>query len=183
MNNQKTIIRFFTIADYEEEEVWLHDQHENGWKLLKMIPPCFYIFEECTPENVAYRLDYKNNTETSDYFQIFEDYGWEYIGQCVGWLYFRKPSSKTDSEQDGEIFSDNESRLDMVNHVVKTRLLPLLIIFSCCVIPNLTRSIATSDSLATVFTVVFSVLALIYLYLLTYCGWKLRKLRTKYEND
>lgn len=44
MNNKKTVLRFFTIADFEEEEIWLHDQHRNGWKLAKMIPPCFYNF-------------------------------------------------------------------------------------------------------------------------------------------
>lgn len=109
MNNKKTVVRFFTIADYEKEEIWLHNQHMNGWKLVKMIPPCFFIFEKCTPAEVAYRLDYKNNSETSNYFQIFRDYGWEYIGRCVGWLYFRKPSTEVDSERDGEIFSDNES--------------------------------------------------------------------------
>ena len=37
MNNRKTVIRFFTIADYEDEEVWLHNQHKNGWKLSRMI--------------------------------------------------------------------------------------------------------------------------------------------------
>ena len=183
MNNRKTEIRFFTIADYEEEEVWLHNQHKNGWKLSRMILPCFFIFEKCTPEDVAYRLDYKNNTETSNYFQILRDYGWEYIGRCAGWLYLRKPLSETDSEQDGEIFSDNESRIEMINHVVKTRLFPCLIIFLCCVLPNLSRSIETSDPLATVFTVVFSVLTLIYLYLLIHCGFKLQKLRKKYTND
>ena len=40
MNNKKTVIRFFTIVDYEEEEIWLHNQHMNGWRLVKMIPPC-----------------------------------------------------------------------------------------------------------------------------------------------
>ena len=43
MDNKKTVIRFFTIADYEDEEIWLHNQHMSGWKLVKMIPPCFYI--------------------------------------------------------------------------------------------------------------------------------------------
>lgn len=183
MNNGKTAIHFFTIADYEEEEVWLRNQHKNGWKLSKMIPPCFYIFEKCTSEDVTYRLDYKNNSETSNYFQLFRDYGWEYIGQCFGWLYFRKAASEINSEQDGEIFSDNESRIDMINHVIKTRLLPFLVIFLCCVLPNFFRSIETSDPLATVFTVIFSVLTLIYLYLLIYCGLKLQKLREKYKND
>lgn len=183
MNNRKTEIRFFTIADYEEEEVWLQNQHKNGWKLLRMIFPCFYIFEKCTPEDVAYRLDYKNNAETSNYFQIFRDYGWEYIGQCVGWMYFRKPSSEMDSEQDSEIFSDNESRLDMINHVVKTRMRPFCIVFLCLVLPNFFRSIKTNDPLATVFTVFFSMITLLYLHLIIYCDLKLRKLRKKYTND
>lgn len=179
----KTEIRFFTIADYEEEEVWLREQHKSGWKLTKMLPPCFYIFEECAPEDVTYRLDYKNNEETGNYFQIFRDYGWEYIGRCIGWMYFRKPSSETDSEQDGEIFSDNESRINMIDHVAKTRLLPFLIIFLCCVLPNFFRSIVMSDPIATVFTVFFGLMTLFYLYLLVYCGLKLRNLRKKYRND
>ena len=49
---RKTFIRFFTIADYEDEEVWLRRQHQNGWKLVKLIVPCFYIFESCEPEDV-----------------------------------------------------------------------------------------------------------------------------------
>ena len=84
MGNRKTKIRYFTIADYEEE-IWLREQHQNGW------------------EDVVYRLDYKNNKENGDYFQIFKDYGWEYFNRCVGWLYFRIPVSNTDTEQDSEI--------------------------------------------------------------------------------
>lgn len=183
MDSKKTLIRFFTIADYEEEEIWLHNQHKNGWKLVKMILPCFYIFERCTPAEVIYRLDYKNNSETSNYFQIFRDYGWEYIGHFVGWLYFRKTLSETDSECDGEIFSDNESRIDMIDHVIKTRLLPILIIFLCCILPNFIGSIETNSPLAIVFTVFFAILVLIYSYLIVYCGLKLRKLKEKYRND
>lgn len=117
MNNRKTVVRFFTIADYEEEEIWLRNQHKKGWKLSRVML-CFYIFEKCIPEDVAYRLDYKNNKENSDYFQIFQDYGWEYIDRCFGWLYFRKSLTETDSEQECEIFSDNESKIDMIDHVL-----------------------------------------------------------------
>lgn len=183
MSNRKTVIRFFTIADYEEEEVWLNKQHKNGWKLVKMMPPCFFTFEKCQPEDVVYRLDYKNNAETDSYFQMFKDYGWEYIGRCVGWLYFRKSLQSADSELDGEIFSDNESRLNLIDHVIKTRLLPCLIIFLCCVLPELFRSTETSDPFAVVFTVFFAVMTLLYLYLLIYCSVKLRKLRKTYRGD
>ena len=71
MSEKKTWIRFFTIADYEEEESWLRNQHQKGWKLLRMTPPCFYVFERCQPEDVVYRLDYKNSTEDSEYLQMF----------------------------------------------------------------------------------------------------------------
>lgn len=37
MSEKKTWIRFFTIADYEEEESWLRNQHQKGWKLLNDI--------------------------------------------------------------------------------------------------------------------------------------------------
>ena len=30
---RKTMLRFFTIADYEEEELWLREQHRSGWRL------------------------------------------------------------------------------------------------------------------------------------------------------
>ena len=33
---RKTLVHFFTIADYEEEEVWLRKQHNSGWKLVKI---------------------------------------------------------------------------------------------------------------------------------------------------
>ena len=34
MNNRKTLIRFFTISDYEEEEIWLRSQHQNDCAML-----------------------------------------------------------------------------------------------------------------------------------------------------
>lgn len=180
MSDRKIKIRFFTIADYEDEEIWLRKQHKSGWKLVKTVMPCFYFFESCTPQDVVYRLDYKNNTENGDYFQIFRDYGWEYFNCCVGWLYFRKPVSETDSENDSEIFSDNNSRIDMVDHIIKTRLSPVVIMFLCCVLPNFYRNFEGELIFANVFTVFLSVLFIIYLYLLIHCGLKLRKLRKKY---
>lgn len=183
MNDQITIIRFFTIADYEEEEIWLHNQHKNGWKLIEMKPPCLYVFEKCSSEDVAYRLDYKNNSETANYFQMFTDYGWEYIGHCAGWLYFRKPSSEMESVYDGELFSDNESRIDMIDHVIKTRLLPFLLIFLCCVLPCFIRSIVSKDLLTIAFTILFAITTGLYIYLIVYCGMKLRNLREKYGKN
>lgn len=182
MSSRKTFIRFFTIADYEQEEAWLREKHKSGWKLVKMFPPCFYAFERCAPEDVTYRLDYKNSEQASGYFQIFSDYGWEYIDQLLGWMYFRKPSSRIDCEQDGEIFSDNESKLNMINHIIKTRLLPVMLIFLGCVFPSFIESITSGGTVADLFTVLFSLITLLYTGIIVYCGLKLHRLRQKYLN-
>ena len=175
MANRKTFIRFFTIADYLEEEKWLREQYKSGWKLVKTIPPCFFVFEQCEPEDVIYRLDFKNNSQNPEYMQMLADFGWEYCAKCVGWLYFRKPAKDVECEGDGEIFSDNASRLEMVEHILRVRILPLLVIFLCVVIPNLIRS---ADSNAGSFlTGAFTALFIIYSFIFLYCGLKLKRIR------
>ncbi len=179
----KTELRIFTIADYEEEEVWLRKQHQAGWKLVKMIPPCVYIFEACQPQDVIYRLDYKNSEQTDEYMQMLKDFGWEYFAQCIGWLYFRKPADEVESEQEGELFSDNASRVELVSHIIKTRMLPLAIIFLCCVLPNFFRAVSGEyiGGMGIFFGVFFGIMLGLYVFLLVYCGIKLKKIRDKYN--
>ena len=179
----KTLIRFFTIADYEEEEVWLRQQHNSGWKLAKMVPPCFYTFEECPGEDVIYRLDYRNSGQTPEYMQMLRDFGWEYFAKCIGWLYFRKPADAAESEQEGELFSDNASRVELVSHIVRTRLVPLAIIFLCCVIPNCLRAVSGeySGRAGIFFGAFFGIMFVIYIFLIIYCGRKLKRIRDKYQ--
>lgn len=178
MSKTKLKIRIFTIADYEDEELWLRAQHKSGWKLVKMTPPCFYTFEQCEPEDVIYRLDYKNADATSDYMQMYSDFGWEYAGQCVGWLYFRKPVSKLDTESEGELFSDNESKVSMLKHIIKTRMLPIFIIFLCCVIPQTVRALNGGDGIGLL--IFWLVMLLIYFLLVLHCSVKLLRLERKY---
>ena len=181
MSENRTWVRFFTIADYEEEEIWLRQQHRSGWKLSRLIVPCFYIFERCEPEDVVYRLDYRNNREDEEYLRLFEDYGWEVCGRCMGWLYFRKPAEQTDDRQEDEIFSDNASRVDMVDHIVRTRMLPLLTIFLCCLLPSWMRMF--SGGIFNVLSYVLYALVLVYIWLIVYSGIKLTRLRKKYESQ
>jgi hypothetical protein len=62
-------------------------------------------------------------------------------------------------------------------------MLPLLVIFLSCLLPNFIRSVDGGYPLADVFTVVFSVLLVLYLYLFVHCGWKLRMLKKKYGEN
>lgn len=113
--------------------------------------------------------------QNSEYMQMVKDFGWEYCAKCVGWLYFRKPAVDAVSEGDAQLFSDNASRLEMVEHIVKTRLLPLLVLFLCVVVPNLIRSF--SFGMGTGLGVFCGVIFLIYVYLLVHCGLKLKKIK------
>lgn len=174
----KTFIRFYTIADYEEEETWLREQSQRGWKLKKMTPPCFYVFEECEPEDVIYRLDFKNQEAEPEYLQMFADFGWEYAGKCIGWFYFRKPASEMESEEDSEIFSDNQSKVDMLQKIISRRMLPIMIIFLCCVVPNIAMN--HMDSVGRVLDVIFILMGVFYIYLILHCGIKLHNLKKKY---
>ncbi len=174
----KKEFRYFTIGDYEDEELWLREHHRNGWKMVHFTHPGFYTFESCEPEDVIYRLDYKNKTQSPEYMQMLKDFGWEYIGECVGWLYFRKPAQTAEAEEDGELFSENASRAEMVSRIVRTRLIPLGVIFLCCVVPNVLRAGSEGWSVLRIFFIVMFVL---YVYLLIHCGVKLKRIRSRYE--
>ena len=180
---RKTFVRFFTIADYEEEEIWLREQHRQGWKLTDMTPPCFYGFESCEPADVVYRLDFKNNEQSDDYMQMAEDFGWEYFAQCFGWLYFRKPAAEVETEAEGEIFSDGLSKVEMVKKIVYSRMLPLLLLFFCCVLPNLMSSLRGLFPGFEFLGFFFGLMFGLYLFLFIYCGVKLSKLKKKYEEQ
>jgi hypothetical protein len=65
---------------------------------------------------------------------MFEDCGWEYMQDYVGYSYFRKPANAMKGDE--EIFCDESSRLAMMERVYKSRLIPLLVIFSACLLPQ-----------------------------------------------
>lgn len=182
----KKIFRWFTMVDFEEEEMFLREQHKNGWKFTKFVLPGFYIFEECSPEDMVYRLDYgavENNSKES-YVQMFSDCGWEYMFDVNGWSYFRKPAEE--AEENNDIFSDMETKIDLLERV-KQRMIPLLVIFLCCIIPQIAlqyRISVSEDSvrlIGTVFLTIFIVLFLVYSCLFIKFGWSLRELKRKYS--
>ena len=184
MAERVTKIAFFTIADFKEEEVWLRERAREGLHFVRMYTPCFYVFEEGEPEDVIYRLDFTNNEENRDYARMLADFGWENCGRCVGWVYWRKPAEEAENEAEGELFSDDASRLDMVKKVVQTRMLPLLLIFFCCVLPNLFRALDGGMYGASGFFLgFFGIMTALYLYLFIHCGGKLHRMRKELEKE
>lgn len=118
----KREFRFFTHFEVEKEEAYLRRMHQSGWRFVKVSGPCIYRFERCTPEDVLYQLDYsKDGREHKDtYVKMFDDCGWEYLQDYVGYSYFRKPASDA-TEAEG-LFRDGESKRWMLEQALEERL-------------------------------------------------------------
>lgn len=128
--------KYFSIFNYEKEQDYLREMHKHGWRFVKVSGFGVYHFEECEPEDVIYQLDYNQEgiSHKDEYVKMFNDCGWEYIQDYAGYCYFRKPSSEMN--RDEEIFCDDASRVAMMERVFKGRLLPLVILFTLCLLPQ-----------------------------------------------
>lgn len=128
--------KYFSIFNHEKEEQYLRDQHRAGWRFVKVTGFGMYHFEKTRPEEVIYQLDYNKDGSANReaYIRLFEDCGWEYIQDYVDYSYFRKPVCSMNGDE--EIFCDESSRLAMLERVYKARLIPLLVIFCACLLPQ-----------------------------------------------
>ena len=87
----KRIFRFFSLAEYGEEQKFLEEMHQKGWKLKSYTVFRGYVFEKCIPENWIYQLDYRDEVEDLNaYIQLFQDCGWEYVMMFNSFYYFRR---------------------------------------------------------------------------------------------
>lgn len=182
MAKQKTKFGWFTIPEWEKEEKWLREQHKNGWKLIKATPPGIYKFEQCEPEDVIYQLDYNQEgmNHISEYIQMFRDCGWEYVTDMMEYAYFRKPANQM--VEDEGIFCDDESKIEMIERVYKGRMIPLIVIFCCCILPPLIRLSHDTSQAGYSFFIVFVVLFLLYLSVFVkfaYQYWKVKNRKEK----
>lgn len=184
MQQSKTVFRWFSIPQYEQEQDFLREMHNAGWKLTGISFPGFYHFAACTPEDVVYQLDYNQEgvANKAEYVQMFSDCGWEYLFDFAGYSYFRKPVSQMQGEE--EIFCDDESRLDMMKRVYKGRIIPLIIIFFGAILPQLTNSIfrvTVGGLLQLCIGIVFGVFFVLYLWIFIAFGLQFYKYKKKVE--
>ena len=170
----KTEFRYFTIMEYEDEQAYLRRMHNNGWKLSHVSFPGFYRFEACEPEDVVYQLDYNREgaSQREEYVQMFRDCGWEYLFDFVGYSYFRKPAAAMDGEE--EIFCDDESRLDMMKRVFRGRMVPMLIILACVIVPQLVIWFLNRHSDGLSYALMMLYIALLVLYLAVFASFGLQ---------
>ena len=102
--------RWFWPWQDEKEEAWLGEMSQGGWHLKSVRLPCVYTFTKGDPSPKIYRLDYMpvNKAKNQEYLQIFQDAGWEYVGEMSNWRYWSKLVGPGETP---EIFTDNESKI------------------------------------------------------------------------
>ena len=179
---KKIVYRIFTIADYEREALYFREMHAKGWKLRKVSYSILlfvvkYTFEKCQPEQVSYQLDFypMEKSERTSYLQLFKDYGWEHITDFNSFSYFRKAHSKVESATEFEIYNDATNKLDMVNRILRLRLVPVLLLLAIH-IPLLFMLLDRSNTFDLWKFLVVGLdvfLSLILLLIVAYISWKL----------
>lgn len=184
MADTRREFHYFMLPDYEKEEEYLRDMHRSGWKFTHVTLPGIYHFEQCEPEDIVYRIDFNPQTadKKRDYIHMFEDYGWEYMQDLNEFSYFRKSAKEADTE----IFSDNASKVDMMRRIFSRRMIPILSIFLCCLLPNVINlfRFGVTDSHPAEYILFGLILALFgaYIAIITHCFIGFRQLSKKYSH-
>lgn len=153
MKEIKKEFRWFFITEYEKEAEYLRQRHKEGWKFKNVIFPGIYTFEKFKPQDVIYQLDYNPDgvRNQSEYVQMFEDCGWEYLKEFMGYTYFRKPADQMEKEEN--IFCDDQSRLELMSRIFQGRIGIFAILLY-----NLYRNISDPA-----WTIIFGVLTGLYI--------------------
>lgn len=106
----KRVVRTFFAWQEEKEEKWLGEMSKKGWHLTR-VGFFNYTFEKGHPHDYIYRFDFKvmGKDDLEEYKALFDDAGWEYIGNFTSWFYFRADNSKN---PDLELYSNNRSKME-----------------------------------------------------------------------
>ncbi len=153
----------FYISEFEQEAAWLSFMHREGWKFVST-DSLHYQFEKTEKEDWVYKMDYlESGVADETYLQMYQDYGWEYAGQCDHWCYFRKQRVEGE-ETDTTLFGDRESKLELCKRVVHgqfLRMLPFLLLMPCMI--NLIRFANPIEDFGPVFGTILTVICMLSL--------------------
>jgi hypothetical protein len=166
------LFRWFWAWDDDKEEAWLRGMAQKGWHFKSVALPGNYTFEQGEPRDFVYRLDYfTEKKDILNYLQIFQDAGWEYMGEMGAWQYFRKEAIPG---EEMDIFSDKESKAKKYQRIlfILVAILPILVVN----INNLNRM---TDSFTQALTFVFFFFLILYGYAIIKLGMRVNALKRK----
>jgi len=166
-----TKFRWFWAWDDEKEEEWLREMSLKGWHLTSVGIPTIYKFEQGFEKDYVYRLDYiRDRKDYSNYLQLFNDSGWDHIGEMSGWQYFRKEAL---NGEDLEIYSDNESKASKYQRILLLLVIILPLLMNGLLI--LSRRNEINDVIGVIYLAVF----FIYIFGMTKILIRVSKLKKK----
>ena len=118
MKNSKKIKRTFKMFaawDYEFEEQEYNRMSEQGWQLVNG-GSFSQKYEYDDSVLYRYQLDYNNDVkDMTRYDETFRDAGWERVNSTAnGWHVFRKVYDKSLPDEAYEIYTDEQSRVEML---------------------------------------------------------------------
>jgi hypothetical protein len=175
----KTCFRFFSITGYEAEEQWIHEMFLRGWKLDDVRFQCVYTFEKTEPADMAVRLEYSDVPPESrrDHEAMMKDRGWDCLCAGGNWYYFARPADPDPAEN--VFFSDDVSRLIMIQRIFQKRYLLLFLLLFFLIVPGIVFSGIKGGTDASF--IGWIVLAGVYIIALVYCWLGFRRLMKKYS--
>ncbi|MBI5946286.1 MAG: DUF2812 domain-containing protein [Chloroflexi bacterium] len=163
---------WFWAWDDEKEEGWLRDMARKGWHFTSVTFPGYYHFEQGEPKDYVFRLDFlPQRKDISSYLQLFEDTGWDYMGEMNSWQYFRKEAVNGEAP---EIFTDGESKSKKYQ-----RILLILVVFMPIFVINLKTLNTVSGRFFEVVTFITFLIYLLCIYSIIRLGARIIKLKKK----
>jgi hypothetical protein len=162
--------KLFWAWEDEKEEAWLRKMAQEGWHLISPEFPGFYTFKEGEARDIVYRLDFITSTiDREEYRQLFDDAGWEHVGEMFSWQYFRKAAKPG---KDPEIYTDPESKIQKY-----MRLFGYMLIFMPIWVILLPRLDTLSKyGLSLILVPIFVVIAIVWAYAFLRIGLRIREL-------
>jgi hypothetical protein len=146
---------------------------QQGLHLVSVGVFGIYSFASGQPQDYVYRLDYINPAKDKPaYLQLFQDAGWEYVGEMSGWQYFRKLA------QNGElpvIYSDAESKAEKYRRLLVFQAIIFLMLF--VLMPK--AGVSRLGVFLMIIQVIYLVLIAIYLFLLANTWRRISQLKKR----
>lgn len=105
-----TEYRFFTPADFREEQAYLELKHRQG-KAFVGVHNFKYTFKPASRMEMVYVRDYKeDDIFVDDYIAMYEESGWEFVYRTDEYFYFRTLQDSIVQPEELEIFSTDFDR-------------------------------------------------------------------------
>lgn len=175
--------RAFFLSKYEEEKAYLQERHQQGWKLVNAYP-YVYRFAACQPESFVYEIDFApaGRQEREQRIEMYADYGWEHVLDCMQFSYFRKKATEATHTEGQMLYSDNESKLALAQRIFRRRMLPLSILLLATIPLMVARMLLGSpmDVGDITLCVIYALLLAWDVYALVRCTRGFTRLREKY---